>query len=451
MATTIPTFTAGGLASGLDTNSIVDKLVALETQPITKNTAYQAALTTQISSLGDLTSKIKALASSAASLANGVATSSIATTPPGVTAVAGTGALPGRYSITVNDIATTAKARSGPFASASSTVAGGTLGLHVKGTAYSVAISANSDLSSVAKQINASGAPVNAAVISDGTNFYLSLSNRDTGKPIGSAADGGLTVDSDPTGLGLAVTQNAVNASIIVDGLAVESQSNQITTAIPGITLNVVAKQTTAADMVVSSDTSKSKANLQGFVDSYNAIISSLQQSLRPNPNAPPAAGTTIDGSLVLGVERKLQGLLSTQVVTTGAHRTLADIGVKIQNDGTLKIDDTTFNSAMSGDSRGVDAIFSTATTGIGALTKTLQTTFTDPVNGQLVQRQTSLKKNIKDLDTANQRLQLHVDNFKLQLQTQFSRMESLISSYNSVGSFLSASGGVGLIDKTSK
>ena len=39
MSTTTPIFTAGGLASGLDTNTIVDKLVALEQAPITKNTA----------------------------------------------------------------------------------------------------------------------------------------------------------------------------------------------------------------------------------------------------------------------------------------------------------------------------------------------------------------------------------------------------------------------------
>ena len=450
MATT-PIFTAGGLASGLDTNSIVDKLVTLESAPITKNTALQAALTVQISTLGDLSSKIKALATSATSLASGVATSSVVTTPPGVTAVAGTGALPGRYSIVVNQIATTAKARSGQFASASSTVAGGTLALHVKGVADNTAITANSDRSSAAKQINASGAPVSAAVVSDGTNFYLSLSNRDTGKPFGSAVNGALTVDSDPTGLGMQVTQNAVNAAIVVDGLPVDSQSNQITTAIPGVTINAVALQTTAADMVISSDTSKSKTNLQGFVDSYNAIMATLQQSLRPDPKAPPASGSAPDGSLVLGIERRLQSLLSTQVVTTGAHRTLADIGVKLQNDGSVKIDDVTFNAAIAGDSRGVDAIFSTATTGVAALAQQLSTTFTDPLDGQLVSRQTSLKKNIKDLDATNQRLQMHVDSFKLQLQTQFSRMESLISSYNSIGSFLTSSGGVGLNTSSSK
>ena len=449
MSTTSPLFTAGGLASGLDTNSIVDKLVALESQPIANNKNLQAALTVQISTLGDLSSKIKALASSAQSLASGVAQSSIVATPPGITAVAGTGALPGRYSISVNDVATTAKARSGQFASASSTVAGGTLGLHVKGVAYNIAITANSDLGSVAKQINASGAPVNAAVITDGTYYYLSFSNRDTGKPIGSAVDGGLTIDSDPTGLGLHVTQNAVNASVTIDDLPVESQSNQISTAIPGVTLNVIAKQTTPADMVISSDSSKSKSGVQGFVDAYNAIVTSLQQSLKPDPKNPPPAGSTPDGSLVLGLERRMQSLLSTQVVTSGAHRTLADIGVKIQTDGTLKIDDTTFNAAISSDSRGVDAIFSTGTTGIAALTKSLQTTFTDSIDGQLVQRQTSLQKNIKDLDATNQRLQDHVDSFKAQLQDQFARMESLISSYNSIGNFLAASSGAATSSKS--
>ena len=440
MATTTPVFTAGGLASGLDTNSIVDKLVALEQTPITKNTALQAAMTVQISSIGDLSSKIRALATSASSLGNGVASSSIVTTPSGVTAVAGTGALPGRYSITVTDIATNAKARSAAFASPNSTVAGGSLDFHVKGVAFSVPIAANSDIGSVAKQINASGSPVSASVITDGTSFYLSFSNRDTGKPIGSAANGGLVIDSDPTGLGLHVTQDAVNASIKIDDLPVESQSNQITTAIPGVTLNVVAKQTTAGDLVVSADTSKSTTNLQGFVDAYNAIIAGLQQSLRPDPKAPPAVGSTLDGSLALGLERKLQSLTSGLAVATGAHRTLADIGGKAQNDGTLTLDATTFNAAIASDPRGVDAIFSTASTGIAAQTKNLSTTFTDAVDGQLVQRTTSLKKNIKDLDAANVRLQSHVDSFKAQLQKQFARMESLIAGYNSIGSFLTSS-----------
>ena len=231
MSTTAPIFTAGGLASGLDTNTIVDKLVALEQAPITKNTAYQAALTVQISAIGDLTSKIKALATAATSLGKGVSANNVTTVPAGIGAVAGVGAMPGNYSITVSSVASSARARSTAFTSANDTVAGGDLKLHIQGVATTITIAANSDLGSVVKQINQSGNPINAAVVSDGTHLYVSLTNRNTGKPIGSGDTGGLTIDSDPTGLGLTVTKNATNAVVKVDDLTVESQTNDISTA----------------------------------------------------------------------------------------------------------------------------------------------------------------------------------------------------------------------------
>ena len=239
---TTPIFTAGGLASGLDTNTIVDKLVALESAPITKNNQRQAALNVQISSIGDLLSKIKSLASTATTLGSGVAGSSVTTVPSGISAVTGTGAMPGNYSISVSSVASVAKARSTTvFTSPNNTIAGGSLTLHIQGVATTIAITANSDLSSVARQINQAGKPVSAAVISDGTNYYLSLTNRDTGKPIGSAANGALTVDADPTGLGLVVTRDATNALLNVDALNIESKTNDISTAIPGVTLTVKA------------------------------------------------------------------------------------------------------------------------------------------------------------------------------------------------------------------
>src|SRR3569623_75651 len=194
MATTTPIFQAGGLASGLDTNSIVDKLVALESQPITKNTAYQAALTAQISSIG------------------GISSNTVSQTPAGTTAVAGAGALAGSYAVTVNSVATSARARSAQFQTANDQVAGGALVMHIQGVQTTINITANSDLGSVVKQLNSSGAPISAAVGSDGSHMYVSLTNRTTGKPIGSAAAGGLTIDSGSTGLGMAVTQNATNA-----------------------------------------------------------------------------------------------------------------------------------------------------------------------------------------------------------------------------------------------
>jgi len=442
MASTTAIFQAGGLASGLDTNSIVDKLVALEAQPITTNTAHQAALTAQISSIGDLSSKIKSLAAAAQSLGtSGVSANTVTQTPTGITAVAGAGALPGSYAITVNSVATSARARSMQFQTANDTVAGGALNLHIQGVATTINIAANSDLGSVVKQINSSGAPISAAVVSDGSHMYVSLTNRNTGKPIGSAADGGLTIDSDSTGLGLAVTQNATNAVVQVDDLTVESQSNTISTAIPGVTITATQKTTTASNLVISQNQSQSTSGIQSFISAFNAVVTALQPSLRPDPGNPPADGTLLDGSTALGLEQKMNSMLSYQVVGSGTVRTLADMGVKLQNDGTLTLDSTTFNKVLAQDPDSLNAIFSTATTGMSAKLAALSDQYTNSFSGQLVQRTTSLQKTIKDIATQNQQLQDHVDNYKLQLQKEFANMESLISNYNSIGSFLSASG----------
>jgi flagellar hook-associated protein 2 len=436
-----PVFTVGGLASGLDTNSIVDKLVAIESLPITQNQAQQSALTVQISSIGDLVSKIKALSTAATNLSTGGVTGySVAATPSGVTATLGTGASAGTYSVAVNSVATAAKARSIGFASPNSTVAGGAISMTVQGTAYSVTIAANSDIGSVVQQINQSGTPVRAAVISDGTNFYVSLINRATGKPIGSGDTGGLTI-SDGSGLGLAITQNAVNAKVTIDGdLNVESQSNQVTNAIPGVTLSVNSLQTTAADLVINQDSTKSTSNLQTFVDSFNAIVGAINQSLRPDPTNPPAAGSTLDTSTAIGLQQQINGLLSAPASTAGAYHTLADIGVKVQSDGTLTLDTATLNNALTNDPTSVDSIFATASTGIAARASALSTRFTDSFDGTLVARQTSLGNTIKDLKTSQQRLQDYVDNFKANLQKSFANMETLISGYKTIGSFLTTS-----------
>ena len=443
-AVAAPAFTVGGLASGLDTNSIVDKLVAIESLPITQNQAQQSALTVQISAIGDLASKIKALSTAAGNLStNGVTGYNIASTPGGVTATLGTGVSAGTYSVAVTSVATAAKARSTGFTSSSNTVAGGSIGLTVQGTAYSIPITANSDLGSVVQQINQSGAPVRAAVISDGSKFYVSLINRQTGKPVGSGDTGGLTIDSDTSGLGLGVTQNATNAKITVDGdLNVESQSNQITNAIPGVTLTASALQTTPADLVINQDSGKTTANLQSFVDSFNAIVGALNQSLRPDPASPPAAGSTLDTSTAIGLQQQLNGLLSAQASSGGGYHTLADIGVKLQNDGTLTLDSTTLNKALTNDPTAVDSIFSKASTGIAARTSALSTRFTDSLDGTLVTRQTSLTRTIKDLKTSADRLQTYVDAFKANLQKSFTNMESLIANYKTIGSFLTASSG---------
>jgi len=451
MATT-STFQASGLASGLDWQSITDSLVKIRQIPIDTNNTRQAAITVQISSIGDLSAKIRALSTSASDLStNGVAQNVVSSSPSGLTATPGPGTAAGRYAITVDTLATAAKARSGAFDTPDDKLAGGTLSLTVKGVAYNISIAANTAIGDVAKAISASGAPVTAGLISDGSKYYLSLSNRDTGKPIGSADNGGLQI-SDSSGVGLAVTKDAVNATFSVDGLPVVSQSNTVTTAIAGVTLNLTAKQTTPADLVISQDSAKTASKLQAFATAYNDIANVLTASLRPDPNATGGHDTRLDGSTALNIRSQMQGLFSKLVSSTGAVRTLADLGFKLGSDGTITVQSDQLNKALAADPTAVEKIFSDKTTGMAKTLSSFSSQYTDSFSGVLSARSTSLKATIKNLTDANVQLQRQVDAYRNQLTTQFSHMEDLISGYKSISSYITNSGlGVDLSNNNDK
>src|SRR5919205_216755 len=61
MATSGPTFNFGGLASGLDTNTIVDQLMAIERQPQNRLKLKQGQIDARKSALQDIESRLKSL------------------------------------------------------------------------------------------------------------------------------------------------------------------------------------------------------------------------------------------------------------------------------------------------------------------------------------------------------------------------------------------------------
>src|SRR4029079_5314081 len=65
-----PFFSVGGLASGLDTSSIIEGLTKLEQRPLDTLRAQQEGFRTQISLIGQLVGKIKTLQTAAQTLAD---------------------------------------------------------------------------------------------------------------------------------------------------------------------------------------------------------------------------------------------------------------------------------------------------------------------------------------------------------------------------------------------
>jgi len=194
------TFRASGLASGLDTNSIVDQLTKLEAIPIDRLKSRQAAFNTQITSLGDLSAKIESLKGAANGLAkNGGLGVKQTTTNTAFVATPGTSAVAGQYDIEITDLASNARARTlGNTKDAA--IKSGTLGINVSGTNYDITINDGDTLATIAASIKASGAAVTATVLNNGTQDYLSIVRKVSGFTVGTAAADALVITPNKTG-----------------------------------------------------------------------------------------------------------------------------------------------------------------------------------------------------------------------------------------------------------
>lgn len=429
---------AGGLASGLDTDSIIESLVTLQGASVTKIESKITTTKVKISSLGEIASKLKALQSAAGELAkSGVRALAISSKNDSFSASVQGAATAGRFDVEITGLATAAKARSAAFSSETAQVKGGQLHFDVDGSAYDIAVDDGASLKDVAAAINDSDAPVNAAVLFDGEKAYLSVTRNSTGFAVGQPPSSALQLSMTTTGstgeeLSLAVTQTATNTVALVDGLRFERRGTSVAGAIPGVTLEATkigAKET----VVVNDDTAGTHKKVQGLVDAYNAVAGILQGEL--NLDADTDRGKTLAGDSTL---RFLQQQLAATLVkenATGGVRSLADLGLETGRDGKLALNTSKLDAAIARGGDDVDRVFSGAfKTAIDKVAKS----FAD--DGGIIDARTdglAAEKKRLEADVVSQ--QARIDKMKDRLIAQFSAMESIISKLNKTGDFLTS------------
>jgi flagellar hook-associated protein 2 len=455
-----PAITTGGLASGLDTNSIIDKLVQIESQPITDLQQRQAGVKSQLSALGDIASKLSALQAAADGLATGGALGvSVQSSNTTFSATPASGAAPGSFSVNVTQLATNARGLSQAFSA--DAVQGGNLTIAARGATYQVTVADGASLADVAFAIRQSGAPVSATVLDDGRGSkYLSLTARDSGYPTNGSPADALSLEFQATGtqgapLSFTITA-PVNAELTVDGVSFLRASNIIADVIPGTTLTlkqpsagVIPPATpggdpsggTAEALVLATDGSATLGKLQGFVDAYNALMKAIQGQLTVPPGGDASGHLVGDGTL-RSLQSKLQLLTSTSATgLANGVRTLADLGLKTGSDGLLSINSSTLDRALALDASAVNAIFSTATTGMAATVDAMATAFASPGQGILATRQDALNDQIRRMGDQVIAMQSRVAAYRQMLVNQFAAMESVVSQMRSLGAYLTSQG----------
>lgn len=448
-----------GAGSGVDTKKLVSDLVDASFANRNKLLADRnAALTTQISTAGQLKSGIARFASALETLAAG---GSLAAQPvssnaaiASVSRLNGSGAATGAdATLEVRRLAQGQVSASDPFAAGATTpLGGGTLtlrfgsasvvdgamqGFAADGAApVTIAIDpARSTLTDIAAAINAADSGVRASIVTDGAGARLVLKGP-------SGANRGFTLDADGALAGLAVgpgaaasrvTSAAQDAELVLDGVTLHAPANRVDGLIDGVRIDLAAAApgvrvtitTTTPDAAITQAVSD-------VVDTYNALFASVAAAVDPK------SGTLRSDPAAKALLRGLKAMTLTPLVAgaaAGAPATLADLGVATQRDGTLKLDPARLRGVIAAQPAAVTAILAEP----GGLTALVGRLAADAASADtgLGASEAGYNQALSRNAEAQTRSDGQAERMRTRMTQQFASMDTRVAAYKATQSFL--------------
>lgn len=283
-----------GTGSGLDLNTLLSQLSAAEQTRLTPLTTQQTSYKSKLTAYGVLQSALAKLetASTALKKADTLNSTAVSGSNSAFSATTDSAASAGTYSIEVTNLAKAQSLLSADVPSATdklgSSDATRTITITQPGQKEPMKISLTSEqtsLTGIRDAINKQEGSVNASIMkADDNTYYLALTSKDTGTQsemtISVAGDetlnNFLNYTPSSTGGSGALTQKvkAEDATLSVNGVSITRQSNTITDAPQGVTINLkaVTKEGAPEQLTIVRDNTATKAAIQSFVDAYNSL-----------------------------------------------------------------------------------------------------------------------------------------------------------------------------------
>ncbi len=460
--------TFSGLATGLDTDSIVTKLMKIERMPITRLEAKKTAEADRLAAYAQFKGTIDTLKSavSAMSLTSQVKSTSVSVSTGAPFTATSTNASSGSYTIAVKQLAQVQKNISNGFSSQTDAVFGtGTFTLTngTKNTVISVD-STNNSLSGLAAAINAQSTTtgVKATIINDGTNsataYHMVFTGADASTTFSVAST--LIADDGTTPITFAAAvpvQTAQQAKILVDGTEIVSNNNTLSGTISGVTLNLngVSEAVTGTPpyktslLEIKPDTSALKEKLTTFVTSYNKVMNWI---LSGYPEFKGSATTTTDtttpdllGSVLRGdasinsVKNGLQSVLSSVTKTSGSLSVLSQLGITTNLDGTLTQNNTKLDAALQNNFDSAVSLLAGEGSVDGAMKKMnyYLLNITNGSTGMYANKKKSYDQTVARINDQVLNMEPRMVKKEATLRAQYTAMEKLVSGLNAQSTFL--------------
>jgi flagellar hook-associated protein 2 len=445
--------------------------MAAESQPLTLLQNQATSINTQISAIGQMTSLTSTLSGKAQALESPSLWSGVSDTssdPSSVTAdTSAGGASPGNYSVSVQALAQSQTVTSTALASSASTLSAGTLtielgswtgtpvsGFSPKSGASAVTINigdGDTSLASIRDKINAAGAGVQASIITDANGARLSLRSTDTGAENGFRVTAAETVDDGNAATGLsalsfdatgtssmALNQSAQNAKVTVNGIAIESASNTLTSVSDGMDLTVTKVTTSPVNIAVSQNIAGMTQAINDMVNAFNALNLNIANQTKYDATAKTGGPLQGDPS-VIGFQQQLRGIATQAGTASSMYSTLSQIGITLQKDGSLGVDSTKLAAAM----KNVDEVRKLfAATGEGSaqgvavgMQKAADAATT--LGGRLYSENAGLQAQLRANSDSQANMQTHLDQDEKRYQAQFQALDTTMAKMSALSSYM--------------
>ncbi len=466
------TISSPGVGSGLDVNSIITQLVAVERVPLTKLEAEAKALETKLSTYGKVKSSISALRDAAAALTRAdtwTRTTGASANPGAVSVTTGADTKPGNYSIQVNQLAAAQSNATGVLASADALVGEGTLTIElgtwgvgqgtftpkVGATAVQIAVGPPAQsLAQLRDKINASGAGVVASVLSDASGarlvlrssapgasnaFRVSVADSDgnDGDGVGLSA---LAFDPSVGILTMAQALAAANASATLNNLPITSESNTLTDVLDGMTLTLNQVTSGPVQLSAALDAPALRKSIDTFVTAYNDLNKMLSDQTKLG--SAEQNKTSLHGdSAALAMRSQLRQLLGASSSASSTFTRLSEAGFDVQRDGSIALNETKIASALANPVEArkvfgnVDTLVS-ANNGIATRIRSMADQLLGG-DGTIGTRSDGLRRNIDLNHDRQDRLTERIAQVEKRLRAQYTALDRQMAQLNSLSGYI--------------
>ncbi|MCL2075338.1 MAG: flagellar filament capping protein FliD [Betaproteobacteria bacterium] len=419
-----------GVGAGMDLGGLLDSLMALERRPMALLQNQVSSHNSTISALGLLSSRLSGLRTAAQNLVPSALQTpmekfatykgSLGDEKAGSVTV-GEGAVAGNYKLEIESLAKGQKT-----IASSVNAAGGTLSFNFTNSDnnFSIDVAANTSMADVAKAINAKNGNVSATMVGD--QMIL------TGKE---GASNAFTVGGGVLNVASINNQEASSAVIRIDGIEVSSDSNKISDALAGVTIDLAANasngMTTTLSITKNSD-EKLQASLEAFVKAFNDAVGTMK-TLGSYDKETQLAGPLQGKSILRDAESMLSKLVFDTKSSDG-NLSLSALGISFGKsaDGTLSLDVDKLKAAIAANPEGVAKFAS-------EIGKKFDETLDQVVGtgGRIDSSRDSINSSIRMLEKQAEAMEKRMELVEARYRAQFTALDTLVAKMNSTSSWL--------------